>query len=76
MSDEVWKRKEVESPCVKICTIHPDARLCIGCLRSIDEIAAWSKMPDGERQAIKQQLPERQALLQKRRGGRRRRHLG
>ena len=75
MSDEVWKRDEVESPCVKICTIHPDTRLCIGCLRSIDEISVWGKLSYADRQAIKEQLPQRQALLQKRRGGRRRRQL-
>jgi predicted Fe-S protein YdhL (DUF1289 family) len=44
MSDEVWKREEVESPCVKICVVHPEARICTGCLRSIDEIATWGRM--------------------------------
>ena len=44
MSDDVWKRDEVHSPCIKICVIHPEARLCTGCLRSIDEIATWSQM--------------------------------
>ena len=42
MSDEVWRREAVESPCIKLCVVHPAARLCLGCYRSIDEIAAWS----------------------------------
>ena len=27
--DEIWKRDEVESPCVKLCVIHPEARRAV-----------------------------------------------
>lgn len=70
MSDTVWKREEVESPCVKICVVHPEARLCTGCLRSIDEITRWSKMSPIERREIMNALPSRAGQLRKRRGGR------
>ena len=70
MSDDIWKRAEIESPCIKICVIHPDARLCTGCLRSIDEITTWSKMTPEARRAVMQELPARQAQITKRRGGR------
>ncbi len=70
MSDDIWKRAEVESPCIKICVIHPEARLCTGCLRSIDEITAWSKMTPEARRSVMAELPARQGLLSKRRGGR------
>ena len=70
MTDEIWKRQEVESPCVKICIIHPEARLCTGCLRSMDEIAGWSRMTPQERRAIMDELPARASELKKRRGGR------
>ena len=70
MKDDVWQRDEVQSPCVKLCTIHPAERLCVGCLRSIDEISAWSRMPAAERTAIMAELPTRAPRLQKRRGGR------
>ena len=43
-TDAIWKRAEIQSPCVKICVVHPEARLCIGCYRTIDEIAGWSRM--------------------------------
>ena len=68
--DEIWKRNEVESPCVKICVVHPEAKICVGCRRSVDEIARWSAMTTGERRAIMAQLPGRASLLSKRRGGR------
>lgn len=70
MSDEVWSRNEIKSPCVKICVIHPEARLCTGCLRSIDEITMWSKLSHEVRAEVMEALPDRQSQLTKRRGGR------
>ena len=70
MSDDVWKRAEVESPCVKICVIHPQTRLCTGCLRSIDEIGAWSRMSPDARRMVMEELPSRAGAFTKRRGGR------
>jgi predicted Fe-S protein YdhL (DUF1289 family) len=70
MADDVWQRDEVESPCVRICVVHPEARICTGCLRSIDEITRWSKLSADERRAIMAALPDRADLLKKRRGGR------
>jgi predicted Fe-S protein YdhL (DUF1289 family) len=37
----------------------PCAGLCIGCGRTIDEIARWATMSDQERRAIMAALPER-----------------
>ena len=65
MTDDIWKRDEVESPCVKICVIHPEARLCTGCLRSLDEIAGWSRMSADQRRAVMAELPSRAPELQK-----------
>ncbi|SEL07131.1 hypothetical protein SAMN05443999_103228 [Roseovarius azorensis] len=71
MTDETpWRRNEVESPCVKICVVHPEARICTGCLRSVDEIARWSRMTPAERHEIMTALPDRAGMLKKRRGGR------
>lgn len=70
MSDEVWKRAEIESPCVKVCLIHPESRLCVGCNRTIDEITRWSRMTPDERSTIMAALPGR-AVAPGRRGGRR-----
>ncbi|MCV6824021.1 MULTISPECIES: DUF1289 domain-containing protein [Halocynthiibacter] len=66
----IWKREEPQSPCVNICVIHPAARLCTGCLRSMDEIASWGKMTAEERQDVLDDLPSRAPLLKQRRGGR------
>ncbi|MGB7243531.1 MAG: DUF1289 domain-containing protein [Sulfitobacter sp.] len=70
MTDEIWTRDEIESPCIKICVVHPATRLCTGCLRSIDEIGAWSRMSAAARADVLSQLPARAAQFTKRRGGR------
>jgi uncharacterized protein len=69
-SDAIWTRAEIDSPCVKVCVIHPQARLCIGCKRTIEEIAAWSQMNPESRRAIMAELPAREGQLAQRRGGR------
>jgi uncharacterized protein len=42
----------VPSPCVSVCKMDADRRYCIGCLRTIPEIAGWSKMDDAARRDI------------------------
>ncbi|MFA3915988.1 DUF1289 domain-containing protein [Ruegeria hyattellae] len=70
MDKPVWKRNEIDSPCVEICVVHPVERICTGCYRTIDEITRWSKMEPSERVAIMEELPDRAPRLVKRRGGR------
>ena len=41
----------IESPCVKLCRL--DAQdTCVGCRRTLDEIARWETMADAERRAV------------------------
>lgn len=70
MSDDIWTRDEIESPCTKVCQIHPDTRLCLGCARSLEEIGGWSSMSTEARRAVMADLPNRTPAPTKRRGGR------
>ncbi len=69
-TDDIWRRDEVDSPCIKICTIHPVERLCIGCYRTIEEITVWSRLSPDARATIMSELPARAPRLRQRRGGR------
>ena len=51
----------VPSPCQSVCVMHPGTGWCEGCLRTLDEIAAWSGMDRPQKQAVWAQLPERLA---------------
>jgi hypothetical protein len=49
----------VESPCIDVCRIDVATGLCEGCLRTIDEIAAWGTLDAPARRAILDRLPQR-----------------
>jgi len=51
----------IASPCTKVCTIDPRSQLCRGCGRTLDEIARWTSLGDGERARIIAELPGRLA---------------
>ncbi|WP_421786065.1 DUF1289 domain-containing protein [Hyphobacterium sp.] len=48
------------SPCVKVCFVDPKAGLCVGCFRSLEELAHWTRYSDEDRAAIAKALPERE----------------
>jgi predicted Fe-S protein YdhL (DUF1289 family) len=52
-----------ESPCIKVCSLDASTGLCVGCLRTLDEIAGWTELTDAERAAIMQALPTRRGRL-------------
>ncbi|WEJ99818.1 MAG: DUF1289 domain-containing protein [Candidatus Sphingomonas phytovorans] len=55
--------KRLESPCVNICEMDAATGLCVGCARTIDEIAGWSSGSTAWRDAVMAALPERMAIL-------------
>jgi predicted Fe-S protein YdhL (DUF1289 family) len=42
----------VPSPCTSVCRMDKLSGLCEGCLRTIPEIAGWSKMEDETRRHV------------------------
>jgi predicted Fe-S protein YdhL (DUF1289 family) len=51
------------SPCIQVCRMDSESGLCLGCARSLDEIARWAQSPLAERHRILAQLPVRRASL-------------
>ena len=54
---------DVASPCVQLCELDAETGWCRGCLRSIDEIAAWSALDDAQKREIWQRLPARRVAM-------------
>lgn len=48
-----------DTPCIAVCFIDPKTDLCLGCGRTLPEIARWSKMDSAERRALMAALPKR-----------------
>lgn len=55
--------RAVATPCIQVCTVDGESGLCLGCLRSLGEIAGWSRFTDGERERIMAELPARKERL-------------
>jgi prolyl-tRNA editing enzyme YbaK/EbsC (Cys-tRNA(Pro) deacylase)/predicted Fe-S protein YdhL (DUF1289 family) len=52
---------EPPSPCLSVCCMAPDNGLCVGCLRTIDEIAHWSSLSVPQRHRVWQAIAQRAA---------------
>lgn len=53
----------VPSPCVSLCKMSPQTGLCLGCMRNIDEIIAWSKADDGYKRGVWAEIRRREAQI-------------
>jgi predicted Fe-S protein YdhL (DUF1289 family) len=53
----------IASPCMNVCQLDPSGRICIGCLRTSEEIARWVSLTDAQRAQVIGALPERHRLL-------------
>jgi predicted Fe-S protein YdhL (DUF1289 family) len=48
-----------DTPCIAVCIIDPRTKLCLGCGRTLPEIARWHRMESAERRAVMGLLPQR-----------------
>jgi uncharacterized protein len=51
----------ISTPCIKVCAVSGASGLCIGCGRTLKEIASWGSLDEAERRAIMDDLPRRLA---------------
>ena len=54
-----YAARRVMSPCKSICIMDAKSNLCVGCKRTIDEIARWPMMDDDERRTVVDSLRTR-----------------
>ena len=52
----------VPSPCINVCRMDEATGWCAGCLRTLDEIAAWSTLAEAGKRAVWGTLAQRRAL--------------
>ncbi len=53
----------IETPCVRICMVEGRSGLCLGCFRTLAEIARWTGYTEAERAEIMQSLPGRRSRI-------------
>ncbi|MEZ5958633.1 MAG: DUF1289 domain-containing protein [Hyphomonadaceae bacterium] len=49
----------ISTPCIKLCAVSGQTGQCIGCGRTLQEIARWGAMDEAERKAIMATLASR-----------------
>jgi len=54
--------EEPASPCVDVCSIHPDTGFCRGCRRTLEEIAGWSAFSAAEKREVLARIEARQEV--------------
>jgi predicted Fe-S protein YdhL (DUF1289 family) len=60
----------VPSPCVSVCRMDDATGWCEGCMRTLDEIAAWSLFDDSEKRAVWAELDARRRQFERERNAR------
>ncbi|MDQ8728624.1 DUF1289 domain-containing protein [Bradyrhizobium sp. LHD-71] len=51
--------RKAETPCVAVCLMDPKTNMCLGCGRTLPEIARWGRMESAERLSIMATLRQR-----------------
>jgi hypothetical protein len=55
--------KPIATPCVQVCVVDGESGLCLGCFRTLNEVARWSSLTDAERASIMSALPARRGRI-------------
>ena len=50
----------IPSPCVGVCQINASTKYCLGCWRTLKEVAHWSRYSNNEKATVMTELTERQ----------------
>ena len=59
MNSAAQPPRPIVTPCVKVCAVDGRTGYCLGCRRTLPEIAGWAKLGDQERADIMAALPDR-----------------
>lgn len=57
-------KEAVPSPCILVCELDPRTDICIGCGRTLDEIAEWASVPRARQLEIVRMAAERRSPRQ------------
>jgi predicted Fe-S protein YdhL (DUF1289 family) len=53
----------IATPCVNICVIDGESGLCLGCQRTLSEVASWGRLTDQQRAEIMAGLAARRGRI-------------
>lgn len=62
------KAGDLPSPCIAVCRMEVSSGLCLGCLRTLEEITAWSTLDDEGKRAAWGRIEQRARAMSPRQG--------
>lgn len=51
--------RPIVTPCVKVCAVDGRTGFCLGCRRTLPEIAGWARLSEEARAEVMAALPDR-----------------
>ncbi|HEX2561036.1 DUF1289 domain-containing protein [Phenylobacterium sp.] len=63
MSDRPAPPEPIRTPCVQVCAVDGESGLCLGCYRTLPEIAGWAKLSEADRESLMAELPSRRSRI-------------
>ncbi len=61
--DMTGPARSIASPCIQVCVIDGESGLCLGCYRTLAEVATWSRFTDDDRARLMSELPARRSRI-------------
>ena len=55
--------RPIATPCVQVCMVDGESGLCLGCFRTLGEIASWARLTDDQRSTLLADLPTRRSRI-------------
>lgn len=53
----------IATPCIQVCIVDGESGLCLGCHRTLPEVAGWSALTDEARARVMAELPARRSRI-------------
>ena len=53
----------IRTPCIQVCAVDGESGLCLGCFRTLAEIASWSRLTEAQRDAVMGEAPARRGRI-------------
>ncbi len=58
-----YAARPIATPCVKVCVVDGESGLCLGCYRTLAEVAGWARLCEADRTAVMAELPARRGRI-------------
>ncbi|HEY1929386.1 MAG TPA: DUF1289 domain-containing protein [Caulobacteraceae bacterium] len=55
--------RAIATPCIQVCVVDGESGLCLGCHRTLAEVAGWARFTDDERADLMAELPGRRSRI-------------